>query len=105
MIGGCYDGIYGVFGGFEVVCVLNDVVIEIECLVDVVIWINEEGLCFVLVMVLVGVFLGVYMFEYGLLCIDGVGWMIGEEFEWIGYVGVELVGGYLVYVVYELYIE
>lgn len=105
MIGGCFDGIYGVFGGFEVICSFNDYGIEIEYFVEVVIWINEEGLCFVFVMVVLGVFVGVFLFEYGLLCKDVDGKMIGEELVCIGYVGDVLCGGCKLYVVFELYIE
>lgn len=64
LIGGKFDGNYGVLVGFEVLCMFDVVGVCMCVLFEVVVWINEEGLCFVLVMMGFGVFVGVFMFDY-----------------------------------------
>lgn len=48
--GGCFDGIYGVLLGMEVLQCLMEEGIYIYYFLEVVVWINEEGVCFILVM-------------------------------------------------------
>lgn len=69
MFGGCFDGVYGVFVGFEVICMLNEYGIVMWYLIDVVVWINEEGLCFMLGMMGLVVYVGVFDFDYVLMCL------------------------------------
>lgn len=103
--GGCFDGIVGVLVGFEFVCSLNDVGYVIWWFVVVVDWINEEGVWFLLLMVVLGVFIGCYELDwvYDLIGDDGV--CFGDELVWIGYVGDWFCKVGEIDVYFELYIE
>lgn len=46
-MGGCFDGVFGVLVVFEVLEMFEDCVVEILVFMEVVVWINEEGFCFV----------------------------------------------------------
>lgn len=104
-IGGKFDGCFGVMVGFEVICIFNDFGVEIEVLLEVVVWINEEGLCFVFCMMGLGVFVGKFILEEILVKCDVDGVSVGEVLDVIGYVGVCDCFGYLVGVYFEVYIE
>lgn len=104
-MGGKYDGVFGVLGGFEVICIMNDFGIKIKYLIVVINWINEEGMCFVFVMLVFGVFVGKYMQDWVYDCVDVDGKWFGDELVCIGWVGDEEVGVCKMYVMFELYIE
>lgn len=91
--------------GLEVFCILYDVNIEILYLLEVVVWINEEGVCFFFVMVGLGVWSGEFSLDYGWSCKDKLGVSIKEEFEWYGYLGGIFCVFFNIKVVLELYIE
>ncbi len=103
--GGCFDGIYGVLGGFEVIRSLNDRAIETEHPIEVVIWTNEEGSHFAPAMVASGVFAGKFTLDYGLSRKDVDGKTIGEELKRIGYAGDVPCGGRALHATFELHIE
>lgn len=105
LIGGCYDGVLGVLVGLEVICVICDMGLCICRLIVVINWINEEGMWFVFVMLVLGVFVGVIDQDFVYVCKDVKGVSFGDELVWIGWCGDEVLGDCCIYVMFEYYIE
>jgi N-carbamoyl-L-amino-acid hydrolase len=103
--GGCYDGIYGVLAGLEVLRSLNDHGVQTLRPVELVNWTNEEGSRFAPAMIASGVFAGIFDLEYGLAATDAQGISIGQSLQDIGYAGALPVGGRPIHAAFELHIE
>lgn len=71
--------------GLEVIECFNDYNVKIKYLIEIVFWINEEGVRFVFVMIGLGVFVGIFLLDYVYSCIDKEGKILGEELVKIGY--------------------
>ena len=85
--GGKFDGVYGVLAGLEVLRVLEDHQVQTQAPVEVVVWTNEEGVCFAPAMIASAVFAGVFELDFALSRTDLDGKSIGDELARIGYAG------------------
>ena len=105
LLGGRYDGIYGVLAGLEALLSLNDYQIETERPIDLVMWTNEEGSRFSPAMMGSAVFTGKLSIEEAFRKQDKNGITVESELERIGYLGKDDFLNYRPYAALEIHIE
>nr|WP_167484189.1 Zn-dependent hydrolase [Mesorhizobium tamadayense] len=103
--GGRFDGALGVLGGLEVMRTLQDASIANERTIELVVWINEEGVRFVPGNTGAFAFAGENTVEQVLADTDLHGISIGEALAALNEAGQEAVGGRPVEAYFELHVE
>ncbi len=103
--GGCFDGVYGVLAGLEVIETLNDQRIETDVPLEIVVWTNEEGARFNPALTGSGVYSGVFNLHEALRMSDRDGLELGAELARIGYAGPNLATAKPIKAALEAHIE